>query len=183
MGCESRVKFRTDNRTIVVLSLSGSDGTSAVRLPVHESLVALGMETLTDRRYAPSLRWISRIIDRRSCYLWVGPPSRWILVSLINACWQMQSRRRHLPTPASPPFFDDSPGAERPGVAGLEGCGEGVRLRIRLIPLNLSLSLSRNLRFSWSVSFEGPCMVVESKVWKQRLGVQIWSQCCNWPRM
>ena len=177
MGCESCVNFRTDDRTLVLLSLSGSDCASAVRLPAHESLEAFRIETLTDRRYLPSLRWISRIIDRRSCNLWVGPPSRWILVSLINACWQMQTRRRHLPTPALPPFFDDSPGAERPGVAGLEGCGEGVRLRNRLIPLYLSFSLSRKLGFRWTVSFEGPCMVVESKVWKQRVGVQIWSQC------
>ena len=130
MGCESCIKFRTDKRTIVVLSLSGSDGTSAVCLPVHESLVAFGMEILTDRRFAPSLRWISRIIDRRSCNLWVGPRSRWILVSLINACWH--SSRRCLPMPASPPFFDDFPGAERPGVAGLEGCGEDARLKLRL---------------------------------------------------
>ena len=127
------------------------------------------METLTDRRYAPSLRWISRIIHRRSCNLWVGPRSHWILVSFINAC--CHSRRKRLPMPASPPFFDDSSWAERPGVAGLEGCGEGARLKLSLIPLNLSFSLSPNLRFGWIVSFEGFCMVVESKVWKQRVGV------------
>ena len=42
MGCESYVKFRTNNRTIVVLSLSGSDCASAVCLPVHGSLEAFG---------------------------------------------------------------------------------------------------------------------------------------------
>ena len=55
MGCESSVKFRTDNRTLVVLSSSGSDCASAVCLPVHGSLEAFGMETLTDPWYAPSL--------------------------------------------------------------------------------------------------------------------------------
>ena len=54
----------------------------------------------------------------------------------------------------------------------MEGCGEGARLKLSLIPLNLSFSLSPILRFRWSVSFEGPCMVVESKVCrKQRVGV------------
>ena len=56
MGCELCVKFKTDNRTPVVLSLSGLDCTSAVCLFVHESLEAFGMETLTGRSHAASLR-------------------------------------------------------------------------------------------------------------------------------
>ena len=56
MDCESCVKFRTDNRTILDLSLSGLDCASAVCLPVHGSLEIFEMETLTDRSYAPFLR-------------------------------------------------------------------------------------------------------------------------------
>ena len=56
MGCESYVKFRTDNRTSVALSLSGLDCTFAVCLPVYGSLKAFGMETLTGRSHVASLR-------------------------------------------------------------------------------------------------------------------------------
>ena len=108
------LKFRTDNRTPVFLSLSCLDCAScasAVSLPVHGMFEAFGMETLTDRSYATSLRWICTIIDRCNCNLWVGPRPRWILVLLISPCWQ--SRRRCLvPTPASPLVLDDSPRAE-----------------------------------------------------------------------
>ena len=40
MGCESRVKFITDNRTPGFLSFSGLDCASAICLPVHGSLEA-----------------------------------------------------------------------------------------------------------------------------------------------
>ena len=42
MGCESCVKFRTDNRTPGFLSFSGLDCASAICLPVHGSLEAFG---------------------------------------------------------------------------------------------------------------------------------------------
>ena len=56
MGCEPCVKFRMDNRTPSFLSSSGLDCAFAVCLPVHRSLEAFGMETLTDRSYATSLQ-------------------------------------------------------------------------------------------------------------------------------